>query len=92
MPPPNTRSSSSTPISTRGGVSTSEFRAMNSVFGPRLVGVFSAFSAPGGALLASSTSVFHSPHASQRPAHLACTAPQAWQTKAEVEALAMPER
>ena len=65
---------------------------MNSVFGPRLVGVFSAFSAPGGALLASSTSVFHSPHASQRPAHLACTAPQAWQTKAEVEALAMPER
>ena len=72
MPPPNTRSSSSTPISTRGGVSTSEFSAMNSVFGPRFaVGVFSAFSAPGGAEVASSTSVFHSPHASHRPAHLA---------------------
>jgi hypothetical protein len=33
--------------------------------------------------------VFHSPQASQRPAHFAETAPQDWQTKAVVEVLAM---
>ncbi len=33
-----------------------------------------------GAGALSSASVFHSPQASQRPAHLAWTAPQLWQT------------
>jgi len=36
---------------------------------------------PGLASTVSSTNVFHSPHMSQRPAHLGCTAPQDWQTK-----------
>src|SRR5262249_11376112 len=35
----------------------------------------------GPAWIASSTSVFHPPHASQRPAHLGWAAPHCWQTK-----------
>ena len=39
---------------------------------------------PGRGAIASSTMVFHSPQASQRPAHFGVTAPQDWQTKREV--------
>src|SRR5579863_8545218 len=35
--------------------------------------------------MASSTMLFHSPQASQRPVHLGATAPQFWQTKREVD-------
>ena len=49
---------------------------------PLLLGPLTAV---GPAAAASSAMAFHSPQASQRPAHLPVTAPQDWQTKRAVD-------
>src|SRR5690606_23642888 len=78
-PPPVTRSSSANPVTTRAALSVSPDR------GTRLVGLPPALAdfgpAPTPLSVISSTMVFHSPQASQRPCHRVVTAPQAWQTK-----------
>ena len=75
-PPPSTRSSSAMPVCARGGGAAVPCRPTKSslAFPPGFGG------APGRASTGSSTMVFHSPHASQRPTHLPVTAPQLWQT------------
>ena len=79
-PPPSTRSSSAMPVGQRGGGSALPARSTNATrrADPALA------AGPGRGAIASSTMVFHSPQASQRPAHLGLTAPQLWQTKREV--------
>ena len=65
-PPPSTRSSSAMPVSARGGgvaLPCNPTKATRLPAPARPAG-------PGRASLVSSTMVFHSPHASQRPAHL----------------------
>jgi len=72
-PPPSTRSSSAIFTTARGGGAALPCSPTNVTRRPLPV-------APGRISTASSTSVFHSPHASHFPAHLGCTAPQDWQT------------
>src|ERR1700730_3039611 len=77
-PPPSTRSNSAISDGARGGGAAEPARSTNSSFRPD-EGL--ALARPGPASTASSMIVFHSPQASQRPAHFGVTAPQAWQTK-----------
>src|SRR5271156_1341612 len=82
-PPPSTRSSSAMPVLARGGGAASPARPTKAtalparVLGPGRLG-------PACGVTGSSTMVFHSPQASQRPAHFGARAPQLWQTKREV--------
>src|SRR5579863_1574023 len=79
-PPPSTRSNSAMPVAQRGGGSALPASPTNATRLP--VAPFAA--GPGRAAIASSTMLFHSPHASQRPAHFGATAPQLWQTNRDV--------
>src|SRR5580658_2618405 len=82
-PPPSTRSSSAMPVLARGGGAVSPARPTKvTAFPARLLGPGRLGPACG--VTASSTMVFHSPQASQRPAHFGARAPQPWQTKREV--------
>src|SRR3954447_6447152 len=75
MPPPQTRSYSAMPLIRRGAFSDTPLRSTKSIRRPAP----DARPRPFGALsgTASSTSVFHSPHASHLPPHLGKLAPQA---------------
>ena len=90
MPPPSTKSNSSIPVFQRVGARsrlTSRERRRErdaSAFGerPRPADAPRRTAAGAAATLGatiSSTSVFHSPHVSQRPCHLACSAPHSVQ-------------
>jgi hypothetical protein len=86
MPPPRTRSSSSIPVLARGGGAASPARPTKATALPAMAREGLAPGAgPRRGVTASSTMVFHSPQASQRPAYLPATAPQLWQTKREVD-------
>ncbi len=74
-PPPSTRSNSAIPAWARGGGSALPCRPTKATRRPAPV-----LAAPGRASTVSSTSVFHSPHASHLPTHFGYTAPQDWQT------------
>jgi hypothetical protein len=78
-PPPSTRSSSAIPIGARGGGSA--LPASPTKLIERPTGAFAA--EPGRVATNSSSTVFHSPQVSQRPAHFGVTAPQDRQTKRE---------
>ena len=69
------------PVLARGGGAASPARPTKATALPTAA---AARMGPRRGVTASSTMVFHSPQASQRPAHLAATAPQLWQTKREV--------
>ena len=71
-PPPNTRSNSAMPDIVRGGGSSASASDDSGTVRPRAGPVL----LPGAANGASSTSVFHAPQPSQRPAHLEWVAPQ----------------
>src|SRR5580693_1414587 len=82
-PPPSTRSSSAMPVLARGGGAASPAKPTKATaFPARLLGPGRLGPACG--VAASSTMVFHSPQASQRPAHFGARAPQPWQTKRDV--------
>ena len=69
------------PVRVRGGgaaVPSSPTKASRAGLPPALPAAAAA--RPGRVSTGSSTIVFHSPHASQRPAHLGVTAAQFWQT------------
>src|SRR5512146_2821580 len=82
MPPPRTKSSSPRPVCQRATpiCSTADRRT-----GGRSKARVPPTARPPDRLSASgsSTSVFHAPHASQRPAHLGCSAPQSVQRNNE---------
>ncbi len=79
-PPPRTRSNSAMPVGRRGGGSAVPARSTNATRRPAPP----LAAGPGRGAIASSTMVFHSPQASQRPTHRGLTPPQLWQTKREV--------
>src|ERR1051325_8234272 len=76
-PPPQTRSNSAMPVVRRGGNSSAVFKSSSANGRPLL----RLAPAPAGIAAASSTIVFHPPHASHRPDHLEDAAPHDWQTK-----------
>src|SRR5690606_14291987 len=78
-PPPVTRSSSVSPVTTRAALSVSPESGTRLVGRPLALADFGP--APTPLSVISSTLVFHSPPASHRPFQREVTAPQAWQTK-----------
>src|SRR5690606_25113983 len=78
-PPPVTRSSSASPVTTRAALSVSPDSGTRLVGRPLALADFGP--APTPLSVISSTMVFHSPQASHRPCQREVTAPQAWQTK-----------
>src|SRR5690348_3880726 len=82
-PPPVTRSSSESPVTTRAALSVSPDRGTRLVGRPLALADFGPAPTPLSAI--SSTIVFHSPQASQRPCHCMVTAPHAWQTKVDLD-------
>ena len=86
-PPPSTKSNSSMPLAhrSRSEPLTSRSRVAVTTLPPSANDALPAWrraaplAADGLAVATSSTSVFHSPHTSQRPAHLGCSAPHSVQ-------------
>ena len=68
------------PVERRGGGGSVVFSGEKSTPAVRVFDPPPGAARPPGAETVSSTSVFHAPHASQRPDHLAWAAPQDWQT------------
>src|SRR2546425_12318622 len=81
IPPPNTKSNSGRPVLHRSTLllSTSESRTGGTLEGS----AFPRSTFPTFRPTTSSTSVFHAPHASQRPPHFGCSAPQSVQRNTE---------
>src|SRR5437667_2445162 len=81
-PPPQTRSNSAMPLVRRGGIVVLPRRPTMSIGRP-LPPPLPLAPMPFGTASrgASSTRLFQAPQLSQRPTHLACTAPHSWQTK-----------
>jgi hypothetical protein len=86
-PPPATRSNSPIPETWRFSSTLEPESATKSILRPPVATLFGSASWPA----ASSTIEFHAPQSSHLPDHLRCVAPQAWQTKREVDALAMAQ-
>src|SRR5688572_32022733 len=84
-PPPATRSNSPMPETKRFSDRGAPESATKSILRPPVATLFGSASLPA----ASSTIEFHALQSSHLPDHLRCTAPQAWQTKREVGALAI---
>src|SRR5207244_1900341 len=81
IPPPSTKSNSGRPVLHRATLlpATSESRTGGTLEGRP----FPRSSFPTFRPTSSSTSVFHAPHASQRPPHFGCSAPQSVQRNTE---------
>jgi hypothetical protein len=79
-PPPVTLSNSAMPVSTRGAPAVSPFSVESATTRPLRGARDAGPAATPPDTPASSTSVFHSPHSSQRPCQRVETAPQFWQT------------
>ncbi len=85
IPPPRTKSNSLIPVVQRRDsepcTAPTRWVFATDPPSPRLAGPARRRAAPleTGAVIISSTSVFHSPHASQRPAHFGCSAPHSVQ-------------
>src|SRR5690242_14515471 len=76
-PPPVTRSNSAMPVGRRWGGASSVFRSSRLILRPLILLLAPE---PKGGAMPSSVMVFHPPHASHLPDHLAWVAPQDWQT------------
>src|SRR5256885_6669477 len=81
MPPPSTKSNSASPVRQRSGRTVARLESWTGATSPALA--FQPSDLATDRPTASSTSVFHSPHASQRPAHFGWSAPHSVQRNTE---------